>query len=571
MKKLGTILMGMMLAVTLVFGVMPQQVVKAEEPIYPVEKLMIAGTEVTDEVTSGDGWNYDAATNTVTLTGDIDAGDNPVISQEHVNKTLYVKAEKDVTLKTSGDRAIYCDYSLDTSIVIMGSGKITIQLTSSSNAINAICGNHTIEIADNASVAINMPEYKEKNIGMTGLLTPGGFVKIKGNVAINFAKAAPTCDWSSGFSAPMGTIGVYSALDLDGGTLKVTGANVGVAGEFNVTGENANIDIMAVNAGVCGDLTMTAGTANIKATAADGVALTGSKVVASGAKLTLSPNPDAASDSGSGDAGSSSGSGTDSGASDSGSSSAGSSSGSNSTTSSSAAASASATTPVTSTTETVQKPDGTTETITTTTVSDTEKVITSSTGTEQRKINTKTNTGYVVPDVTVEGKSTAIPTGAVFDCRTYEKTSPNYAIVQTAIQASSNEELKKADKVEAIEFNLSESNGTAIHQLGDYVQVSYPLSYYYNDNAATVPAGKQIVVYRVEDDGTLTRCETSISNGMITFLTNHFSTYIIAEEAIVTTSPKTGEIPMAGILMIVVVLAGVSGMLFVSRRKNSFK
>ena len=164
--------MGMMLAVTLVFGVMPQQVVKAEEPIYPVEKLMIAGTEVTDEVTSGDGWNYDAATNTVTLTGDIDAGDNPVISQEHVNKTLYVKAEKDVTLKTSGDRAIYCDYSLDTSIVIMGSGKITIQLTSSSNATNAICGVHTIEIADNASVAINMPEYKEKNIGMTGLLTP---------------------------------------------------------------------------------------------------------------------------------------------------------------------------------------------------------------------------------------------------------------------------------------------------------------------------------------------------------------------------------------------------------------
>ena len=75
----------------------------------------------------------------------------------------------------------------------------------------------------------------------------------------------------------------------------------------------------------------------------------------------------------------------------------------------------------------------------------------------------------------------------------------------------------------------------------------------------------------MEDDGTLTRCETSISNGMITFLTNHFSTYIIAEEAIVTTSPKTGEIPMAGILMIVVVLAGVSGMLFVSRRKNSFK
>ena len=99
MKKLGTILMGMMLAVTLVFGVMPQQVVKAEEPIYPVEKLMIAGTEVTDEVTSGDGWNYDAATNTVTLTGDIDAGDNPVISRSMLIKRCMLKPRKMLHLR----------------------------------------------------------------------------------------------------------------------------------------------------------------------------------------------------------------------------------------------------------------------------------------------------------------------------------------------------------------------------------------------------------------------------------------------------------------------------------------
>lgn len=69
------------------------------------------------------------------------------------------------------------------------------------------------------------------------------------------------------------------------------------------------------------------------------------------------------------------------------------------------------------------------------------------------------------------------------------------------------------------------------------------------------------MVYRLEDDGTLTRCDTTVENGVITFKTNHFSTYIVAEEDVTAvTSPKT-EDASAGINLILcmgILLAGAA-------------
>lgn len=88
-----------------------------------------------------------------------------------------------------------------------------------------------------------------------------------------------------------------------------------------------------------------------------------------------------------------------------------------------------------------------------------------------------------------------------------------------------------------MEINLTDASNTQVHQLNGYVQVSVPMP-----ANITVKEGKAIVVYRLEDDGTLTRCDTTVENGVITFTTNHFSTYIVAEEDVAAvTSPKTED------------------------------
>lgn len=547
MRKITTILMGFLLTFTLVLGVMPREMVKADPTSY---NLTIAGVEVTSDNLSGDGWSFDPVANRVTLTGNISATDCVAIAHSG-SSYLYIKAEEDVTITTNGYNGISSDYG----VVIEGPGKITMEFTSSGESLRAVLALiYSIEIANGASVDIHMPTYQGGGLANAGLQSASGDVVINGNVSIDFAGASSSCDYSQGFTTPMGTVGVTALgeTNINGGTLKVSGANVGVAGgSLNITGESAIADISVINAGVVGNITMTAGIANIKATGTDAVALTGSKTVAQGATLTLSPNPDAGTGSNPGES-----TGNES-----------SSSGSSSSSSSSSTSS----TPLTSTTQVVQKEDGTTETITTTKISATETIIASSTGVEQRKIAVQYSDGQVNEGIKVAGSTTVIPSGASFSYNAWAMDSPNFIVVQTAIQASGNEELQKATKVQAMEFNLSHSNGTAIHQLGDYVQVSFPLASFYNDPAATVPAGKQLVVYRVEDDGTLTRCNTTVVNGEIIFSTNHFSTYIVVEETARTAAPKTGESSLGFVWLFAIVLVGVSGALFVKTRKNRFE
>lgn len=107
-----------------------------------------------------------------------------------------------------------------------------------------------------------------------------------------------------------------------------------------------------------------------------------------------------------------------------------------------------------------------------------------------------------------------------------------------------------------MEINLTDAANTQVHQLNGYVQVTVPMP-----ANITVKEGKAIVVYRLEDDGTLTRCDTTVENGVITFKTNHFSTYIVAEEDVTAvTSPKT-EDASAGINLIFcmgILLAGAA-------------
>ena len=101
----------------------------------------------------------------------------------------------------------------------------------------------------------------------------------------------------------------------------------------------------------------------------------------------------------------------------------------------------------------------------------------------------------------------------------------------------------------------------SIHELSGYVEVTIPVP-----GNLTVGNGKTIAVYRLEEDGTtLTRCESSVANGMITFKTNHFSTYIVAN---VPASPKMGETSNnMNVVFLIALMAGIGAVVVVKRKR----
>lgn len=143
------------------------------------------------------------------------------------------------------------------------------------------------------------------------------------------------------------------------------------------------------------------------------------------------------------------------------------------------------------------------------------------------------------------------PTGAVIVAATVS-SGATYEKAVEVIKA----QVSGLGEFSVMEINLTDAANTQVHQLNGYVQVTVPMP-----ANITVKEGKAIVVYRLEDDGTLTRCDTTVDNGVITFKTNHFSTYIVAEEDVTAvTSPKTEDVS-AGINLIFcmgILLAGAA-------------
>ena len=83
-------------------------------------------------------------------------------------------------------------------------------------------------------------------------------------------------------------------------------------------------------------------------------------------------------------------------------------------------------------------------------------------------------------------------------------------------------------KFELYDISLVSNNATI--QPNGKVKISIPVPNGYDTS--------KLVVYRIAEDGTKTKYETTISNGYITFETDHFSNYVVAEEN-TTTSTET--------------------------------
>ena len=102
-------------------------------------------------------------------------------------------------------------------------------------------------------------------------------------------------------------------------------------------------------------------------------------------------------------------------------------------------------------------------------------------------------------------------------------------------------------KVELFEIDLKNSAGAEIHQLNGKVQVKMAAPFKPSKN-------NTIKVYRVDGDN-LVACTSVLSGDVLTFETDHFSTYAFVEEPAVK-APKTGD--SANYMLILIGLAFMS-------------
>lgn len=124
------------------------------------------------------------------------------------------------------------------------------------------------------------------------------------------------------------------------------------------------------------------------------------------------------------------------------------------------------------------------------------------------------------------------------------------------------------------DFSLTAADGAAIHELGSYVQVRMPVP-----DGMELADGMKYQVYRVEGDALLP-CETSVKDGSIVFLTNHFSTYVLTVEKDAAqglsasggqaASPKTGGGDGFVWVCALVLACGFGVLLAVRRRQSAF-
>jgi hypothetical protein len=118
------------------------------------------------------------------------------------------------------------------------------------------------------------------------------------------------------------------------------------------------------------------------------------------------------------------------------------------------------------------------------------------------------------------------------------------------------------------EMDLTDNNNMAIHQLDGMINVTLPIP-----EGMTPSDGNILAVYRIEDDGTMTRCDTATANGFLTFATNHFSTYVMVEEpasgasaGTKATSPKTAE-SAANMILVMIAAMSLAGAAVVSKKR----
>ena len=88
-----------------------------------------------------------------------------------------------------------------------------------------------------------------------------------------------------------------------------------------------------------------------------------------------------------------------------------------------------------------------------------------------------------------------------------------------------------------IEINLyKDADDSQVHEVGKMITVTIPVP-----TDITVKDGQVLVVYRINDDKTYTKCDTTVDGDELTFKTDHFSTFVVVAEDVVEKAPITGD------------------------------
>ena len=148
-----------------------------------------------------------------------------------------------------------------------------------------------------------------------------------------------------------------------------------------------------------------------------------------------------------------------------------------------------------------------------------------STGDVERIYKSLNGTG-----TTVKGSiSYTYPEAMLYDT----KLSTDSATYTKAVNAVNSSLSKTA--VEAVyDISLMNQAGGYYHEHKGMLTVNLP-----RPSGISVGSGQSIVVYRLADDGSLVKCDTAYSDSVITFTTNHFSTFIITLTNATPTSAGT--------------------------------
>lgn len=124
-------------------------------------------------------------------------------------------------------------------------------------------------------------------------------------------------------------------------------------------------------------------------------------------------------------------------------------------------------------------------------------------------------------NIKLETTTAVVPTGTTLTAEKVTK-GDNYNTVVKAVE-------KDVSKFVLYDINLVNNNSKI--QPNGKVKVSIPVPEGYDT--------RKIVVYRVAEDGTKTKYDTTITDGYITFETDHFSNYVVAEKTTSTENNNT--------------------------------
>ena len=208
--------------------------------------LWVGGTQVTDASSSGDGWSYDAATSTLTLSDYSYGGDgHGFVSDVFGQGYAAIYAEQDLTIQLRGTNTLTNEKNNGVGVYVTG-GNLTV--ASTDDGTLSATGERAGIIAYGGNVTVNGGTVNATGSGQyvgNGILGLSGMGATSGiSITINGGKVTATGD-ECGMSAYAGDVtiaggevtatgnyrdGILAGMDKNHETMQTFGGNVTISG-----------------------------------------------------------------------------------------------------------------------------------------------------------------------------------------------------------------------------------------------------------------------------------------------------------------------------------------------------